>query len=116
MITLTKDANVYTMIVYFEMEPAHQQEQINAIVEFVESVVKHQSGFLSATLHKSTDGARIVNDAQWESKAAWQAAFESPAVKAYSKSLRNQMAMPTRSITSRIVLRARRPFMPASTP
>lgn len=85
MITLTKDANVYTMIVHFEMEPAHQQEQIDAIVAFVESVVRHQSGFLSATLHKSTDGARVVNDAQWESKAAWQAAFESPAVKAYSK-------------------------------
>lgn len=42
MITITKDANVYTMIVHFEIEPAHQQEQINAIVEFVESVVKHQ--------------------------------------------------------------------------
>ncbi len=85
MITLTKDANVYTMIVHFEIEPAHQQEQIDAIVEFVESVVKHQPGFLSATLHKSTDGTRIVNYAQWESKAAWQAAFASPAVRAYSK-------------------------------
>ena len=61
MITVTKDASVYTMIVHFEIEPAHQQEQIDAIVEFVESVVKHQLGFLSATLHKSTDGTRIVN-------------------------------------------------------
>ena len=43
MITITQDANVYTMIVHFEIEPAHQQEQIAAIVEFVESVVKHHS-------------------------------------------------------------------------
>jgi heme-degrading monooxygenase HmoA len=36
-------------------------------------VMRKQPGFISANLHKSLDGKRIVNDAQWRSREDFEA-------------------------------------------
>jgi quinol monooxygenase YgiN len=56
---------VFPVIVVFEVEPSRQQELLE-IVQYLETVVK-QPGFVSSTLHRSIDGTRVVNYAQWTS-------------------------------------------------
>lgn len=50
-----------------ELEPSRQQELLDNIVQYLETVVKKQPGFVSSTIHKSVDGTRVVNYAQWTS-------------------------------------------------
>jgi quinol monooxygenase YgiN len=47
--------------------------------------MKRQPGFLSATIHKSLDGTTVVNYAQWQSRAAFEAIWTNPEVSAHLK-------------------------------
>lgn len=40
--------------------------------------MKKQEGFISANIHKSLDGTRVVNYAQWESKEAFEKRLRNP--------------------------------------
>jgi quinol monooxygenase YgiN len=64
MTTLSLDNSLTTVIVIFKVKPEQQQELIQAIQEFLETV-KTQPGFVSANLHQSTDGLKVANYAQW---------------------------------------------------
>lgn len=70
------ESNVFTEIVVFTVEPEQQQQLIDAIVSEVDRWVKHRPGFISASYHKSLDGTKVVNYAQWQSQADWQAFTE----------------------------------------
>ena len=59
--TIAKNNDVVTVIIIFAVEPERQQELVDTIVEFVESAVKHQPGFVSSSIHKSLDGVRVMN-------------------------------------------------------
>lgn len=61
----------FTVIVEFEVDPKHQQALIDVIADQAELHIKHDAGFVSASLHASEDGRRIVNYAQWDSRKAW---------------------------------------------
>lgn len=65
MVTIAKDNDVVTVIVHFLVEPSQQQELVDNIVDYIETHVKQEPGFISANLHKSLDGNRVVNYAQW---------------------------------------------------
>ncbi|MDJ0506242.1 MAG: nuclear transport factor 2 family protein [Nostocales cyanobacterium LE14-WE12] len=62
-----KASQVFPVIVVFEVETWKQQELLNSIVDYMENHVKYQPGFISSTLHRSLDGTRVINYAQWES-------------------------------------------------
>lgn len=66
--TISKNNDIITVIVIFAVEPERQQELIDAIAQFVETAVKHQPGFVSSSIHKSIDGVRVMNYAQWRSQ------------------------------------------------
>lgn len=66
MATLALDNSLTTAIIIFTVKPEQQQELIDTIKEFLETV-KTQPGFVSANLHKSTDGKKVANYAQWSS-------------------------------------------------
>lgn len=70
--TLSLDNSLTTVIIIFAVEPEKQQELIEAIKEFLQTV-KTQPGFVSANLHKSMDGVKVANYAQWKSLADFQA-------------------------------------------
>ena len=72
MATLDLDNNLSTVIIIFTVKPEQQQELTDAIKEFLETV-KTQPGFVSANLHKSIDGVKVVNYAQWSSMGAFEA-------------------------------------------
>jgi quinol monooxygenase YgiN len=64
MTILSLDNSLTTVIVIFTVKPEQQQDLIQAIQEFLETV-KTQPGFVSANLHQSTDGLKVANYAQW---------------------------------------------------
>ena len=76
--TISQASNLLTEIVVFTVEPAQQQALIDAIVSDTDRWIKHRPGFLSASFHKSLDGTKVVNYAQWRSQADWQAFTEDP--------------------------------------
>ncbi|HYQ67132.1 putative quinol monooxygenase [Actinophytocola sp.] len=79
MIDLTDPSVGMVQLVTFIVEPAHQQEIAEIIVDQVERTVAHRPGFVSATYHLSLDGTEIMNYAQWASKDAFDAFAEDPA-------------------------------------
>lgn len=64
MTILSLDNSLTTVIVIFKVKPEQQQDLIQAIKEYLETV-KTQPGFVSANLHQSTDGLKVANYAQW---------------------------------------------------
>lgn len=68
------ESNRYaTLINSFSVEPEKQQELVDLLNEVTEKVMRHQPGFVSASIHASTDGKRVVNYVQWESAKAFEA-------------------------------------------
>ena len=68
----------FTQVVEFEVEPDKQELLIAAIVAELERWIRHRPGFISSTLHASFDGRRVLNYAQWRSKADFHAFTQDP--------------------------------------
>jgi heme-degrading monooxygenase HmoA len=68
--TIEQDSKVTTLINVFTVEPKNQQHLVDLLIETTERVMSQQEGFISANIHKSLDGTRVVNYAQWRSKKA----------------------------------------------
>jgi hypothetical protein len=43
-------------------------------------VIKHESGFISANIHRGFDGTRVVNYAQWRRSEYFEATVQKPQV------------------------------------
>lgn len=69
------DQAVATLVNVFTVASERQQELVDLLVEATEQVMQHRDGFISANIHASDDGQRVVNYAQWESAEALQAAL-----------------------------------------
>jgi quinol monooxygenase YgiN len=67
-----------TLINVFTVDPAHADELAALLTEATEEVMRHIPGFISANIHVSTDGSRVVNYAQWESADAFSAMAKNP--------------------------------------
>jgi quinol monooxygenase YgiN len=63
---ITKESNLVTLINVFETRLEQQQALIDNWIRFVDAV-KGEPGMIGAALHRSTDGTRVVNYAQWRS-------------------------------------------------
>jgi quinol monooxygenase YgiN len=75
---ISPENNVVTLINVFTVAPEHQERLIDLLDRATEEVMRHLPGFVSANLHKSLDGTRVVNYAQWESRAAFEAMLANP--------------------------------------
>jgi quinol monooxygenase YgiN len=73
MATIEKGRPLVTLVNVFTVEPANQQRLVELLVEATERTMTHMPGFISASIHKSIDGKRVVNYAQWRSRADFQA-------------------------------------------
>ena len=78
MATIRTDASLVTLINVFTVRPETQQPLIDILVEATESVIRHQPGFVSANIHRSVDGERVTNYAQWRTRADLEAMMRNP--------------------------------------
>lgn len=72
--------HLVTLINVFTVEPARQGELLRVLADATETVMRHQPGFVSANLHTSLDGDRVVNYAQWRSGDDFEAMQRNPTV------------------------------------
>lgn len=78
MTTISKEATLVTLINVFTVEPENQQRLVDMLVEATEKTMKNIPGFISANIHKSLDGVRVTNYAQWRSREDFEAMLKNP--------------------------------------
>jgi quinol monooxygenase YgiN len=66
------------LINVFTVAPADQTRLVELLTRATETSVQHAPGFLSATLHRSLDGAKVTMYAQWRSAEDYQAMRADP--------------------------------------
>lgn len=76
--TISKTADVVTLINVFLVEPENQQLLVDLLIEATEDVMCKLPGFVSANIHKSLDGTHVTNYAQWRSIEDFRAIFKNP--------------------------------------
>jgi quinol monooxygenase YgiN len=67
-----------TLINTFTVAPDKQDELIALLDTATAQVMQNLPGFVSANIHRSLDGKRVVNYAQWRSKADFEAMQKNP--------------------------------------
>jgi quinol monooxygenase YgiN len=82
---ISKDNKVVTVIFSFATEAENQQILIEMMIDALQTTTQHQPGFVSASLHKSLDGLRVFNYAQWNTQADYEAFAQSPQDQAIGK-------------------------------
>jgi len=79
MTMISAKSDVTTLINVFTVEPANQPRLVELLTEVTEASVRHAAGFISASLHRSTDGTKVTMYAQWRSIDDYQAMRQNPA-------------------------------------
>ena len=74
--TISKDAELVTLINVFVVEPENQQRVVDLLMEATEEVMCKLPGFICANIHKSLDGTRVTNYAQWRSVEDFRGIFQ----------------------------------------
>ena len=76
--TIAVEQPVITLVNVFTVEPARQAELIELLRRSTEEAFSHFPGFVSANFHASLDGTRVINYAQWRSRADFEAMLADP--------------------------------------
>jgi heme-degrading monooxygenase HmoA len=71
--------DIATIINVFTVEPAKQDALVELLTRATDETIRHMPGFISANCHKSTDGTRVANYAQWRSREDLEAMLRHPA-------------------------------------
>jgi quinol monooxygenase YgiN len=74
---------VVVLVNVFTCEPQNQQQLLDAWAKGTEEVMRYLPGFISANLHRSLDGTKVINYAQWASRDAFEASLRDPEVREY---------------------------------
>lgn len=83
--TISADEPVMTLVNVFSVHPEHQQELIDVLVGATDRVMQNVPGFISANIHRSTYGRHVVNYAQWQTRAHFDAMREDPTASVHMK-------------------------------
>lgn len=76
-VLISKDNQVVTLVNVFTLNnTADQNQLVRVLEEATEKVMRHLDGFVSASIHKSLDGSKVVNYAQWKSQEAFEAMLQ----------------------------------------
>ncbi len=71
---ISQDSNLVTVINKFSVEPENQKKLVK-LLDDLREVVEKLPGFISANVHRSLDGTRVVSYAQWNSTEDYQAVY-----------------------------------------
>ena len=75
---IDRDASLITLINVFEVSADRADALIDLLDRATIEVMRHQPGFVSANIHKSLDGTRVTNYAQWRTVEDFQRMLENP--------------------------------------
>jgi quinol monooxygenase YgiN len=75
---ISAQSGVITLINVFTVQPANQRRLVDLLTEATEVSVRRARGFVSASLHRSTDGTKVTMYAQWLSLDHYQAMRQDP--------------------------------------
>jgi heme-degrading monooxygenase HmoA len=76
MITISDKSGQITAINIFTVENPEQQQRILDFLVENQEIPKRQPGFISASLHASLDGKRVINYVQWRSRQEMEVATQ----------------------------------------
>jgi quinol monooxygenase YgiN len=79
MTRISAGSGVITFINVFSVDPINQQRLIELLTRVTEDSVQYAQGFISASLHRSTDGTKVTMYAQWRSIEDYEAMRLDPA-------------------------------------
>lgn len=82
---IVSDGEYATFINTFRCAEPDQDEVVRINVDIVDQVASKFPGFISAAVHRSTDGTRVVNYLQWESREHLAAMQRSPEFQAIAR-------------------------------
>lgn len=75
--TIDPKRPLLTLINVYEVAPDRQAELAQLLADATEKVMRHQPGFVSVNIHRSVDGTRVANYAQWASKEDFEGMMKS---------------------------------------
>lgn len=75
---INASASGVTLVNVYDVEPEKQADLAGLLSEVTEATIRKQPGFVSVSVHSSLDGRRVVNYAQWASKADFEAFMKAP--------------------------------------
>ncbi len=78
MTTIDERQTLVTLINVFTVRPENADQLIALLDQATVEVMTRQPGFISANFHKSLDGMRVINYAQWRSKTDFDAMLANP--------------------------------------
>lgn len=68
---IQEGTSTVTLVNVFTVDPKDQERFVEHWQQATEEVIRHLPGFISANVHRSLDGTKVVNHAQWESQEAF---------------------------------------------
>jgi heme-degrading monooxygenase HmoA len=78
MATIDAQQDLMTLVNVFTVTPDKQQKLVDLLVRATQDTMRRVPGFVSASIHKGADGTKVINYAQWRSRAAFEALKEHP--------------------------------------
>jgi quinol monooxygenase YgiN len=72
-----------TLVNVFTVEADRQQPLVELLVAATAETMRHLPGFVSASIHRSLDGTRVTNYAQWRNPADFEAMLADPRAQAH---------------------------------
>ncbi|MEO0617730.1 MAG: antibiotic biosynthesis monooxygenase family protein [Pseudomonadota bacterium] len=83
MVVIDAEAEIFTLVNVFTVAKGRQDALIDLLSSATDDVISRQPGFLSASFHAGDDGRTVINYAQWERRADWEAMLTVPTAEAH---------------------------------
>lgn len=83
MSTIEKGRDILTLINVFNVKTENQQKLVALLIDATEQTMQHLPDFVSANIHQSFDGTRVVNYAQWQSRKDFEAMTQNPEARSH---------------------------------
>ena len=85
---ISSEQPVFTLITVHHCTPENQPQLTALLVDAANSIYRHLPGFVSASVHRSLDGVRVTNYAQWRTRADFEAVRGNTAVAPFIEQVR----------------------------
>ncbi len=78
MTEISEDNKGFTLINVFTVEPQNQERLVKILEKATEEIMRNLNGFVSANIHRSLDGVRVVNYANGKARKPLKICLKTP--------------------------------------